>query len=170
MPARPREDTPRGAPIALFFRFTAKEGIPVTLLGACCDGKQNENQRSSDSLPSPQTPLLRTGMSDSNVRDCILVLSSKRATSPERFGHREPGTSSPRLSRRNAELHRRSHAALSNSKMKPYPVPAQLGASSNNSSMSLSRRRFTKPSINNETCNSYTRDRHRKNKFDVSWL
>jgi hypothetical protein len=63
---------------------------------------------------------------DKNVRACILVFAQKMAKiSAKTFGDREPGKVSPRLSRRNAELPRRSHLVLSHSEMKPYPVPAK---------------------------------------------
>src|SRR5262245_19948764 len=57
------------------------------------------------------------------VRACILDLLQKSAASPGTLGDREPGKVSPRLSRSNAELLRRSHLALLSSKMKPYPDP-----------------------------------------------
>ena len=70
---------------------------------------------------------------DKNVRACILDLLQKTAASPETFGDREPGKTSPRLSRSDAELLRRFHLVLYNSKMRPYPDPANAGVRSNTS-------------------------------------
>ena len=63
--------------------------------------------------------VLRAGTS----RACILDLLRKNAASLGTLGDGEPGKVISRLSRSDAELPRRSHLALQNSKMKPYPDP-----------------------------------------------
>jgi hypothetical protein len=125
-PARPKS---WGALRARPSRYRSQPRCQEPASAVCCGGTRHRNVRNAG------TPRLRAfgRCCGRDVRACILDLLQKNAASLGTLRDREPGKISPRLSRSNAELLRRSDLVLNNSKKRPYPGPAGAGVRSHTS-------------------------------------